>query len=254
MGIDSSTASGQEKFLIIGHRGLRGHAPENTLRSFQMALASGADGVEMDVQISKDGVPVVFHDFTALRMCGHDRSISSMNLRELRDLRVAGSELIPTLKEALESTLGKMVFVELKISASKDASYKKNMCIRVREVIGASGTAGNTIITSFDHEALHFYRNMERHQKIGIIYDRESMAFYLEHGIEPASIIDSYEILIPEYTYHTAEAIRALTASGKAVFPWTVNDPRMAEILRYNGARGIITDIADSIEPHRTNS
>ncbi|MEM0157509.1 MAG: glycerophosphodiester phosphodiesterase [Thermoplasmataceae archaeon] len=245
---------GPEKFLIIGHRGFPGLAPENTLRSFQMALASGADGVELDVQISRDGVPVIFHDFTALRMCGHDNSISAMNFREIRDLRVAGSELIPTLKEALELTSGNMVFAELKISAAKDVTYKKNMCRRVREVIEASGMASNVIITSFDHEALRFYRDIDRHQKIGVIYDRESMAFYLEHGIDPAAIIDSYGILVPEYTYHTGEALRALSASGKTVFPWTVNDPGTAKILRSSGAYGIITDFADIIKSPGTNS
>ncbi|MEM3191310.1 MAG: glycerophosphodiester phosphodiesterase [Candidatus Micrarchaeaceae archaeon] len=251
---DRAAGRGQEKFLIIGHRGVPHLAPENTLRSFQMALASGADGVELDVQITKDGVPIVFHDFTALRMCGNDNSISAMNFREVRDLRVAGSELIPTLKEVLELTSGSVVFAELKISADKDVTYKKNMCIRVREVIEASGVASNVIITSFDHEALSLYRDIDRHQKIGIIYDRESMTFYLEHGIDQAAIIDSYDVLVPEYTYHTVEALRVLSESGKTIFPWTVNDPSTAKILRFNGVRGIITDFADIMQSSRTKS
>jgi len=240
-------SAGQEKFLIIGHRGLPVLAPENTLKSFRMALASGADGVELDVQISRDGVPVVFHDFTTGRMCGQDAPISAMNFVEIRNLKVAGTESIPTLKEALESASGKTVFVELKISATKDVSYRKNMCGRIREAIEASRMGESVIITSFDHDALRLYREIDRRQQIGIIYDRESMAFYLEHGIDPTAIIDSYSILIPDYTYHAADAIRSLSEHGKRIFPWTVNDPGIARGMKEAGCSGVITDFADRI-------
>ena len=244
-------SDGQKKFLIIGHRGMSGLAPENTLKSFRMALASGADGVELDVQLSKDGVPVVFHDFTTGRMCGQDAPVSAMNFGEIRNLKVAGSEQIPTLREALESVSGKTVFVELKVSATKDVSYRKNMCGRIREVIEASQMRENIIITSFDHDALRLYRELDRRQQIGIIYDRESMAFYLEHGMDPESIIDSYTILIPDYTYHAADAVRLLSERGKKIFPWTVNDPGIAKLMKEAGSSGVITDFADMILPPR---
>ena len=238
-------SDGQKKFLIIGHRGLPGSAPENTLKSFRMALLSGADGVELDVQLSKDGVPVTFHDFTTGRMCGQDTPISAMNFAEIRNLKVAGSEPVPTLKEALESLSGKAVFVELKISATRDVSYRRNVCGRIREVIESSRMKENVIITSFDHDGLRLYRELDRRQQIGIIYDRESMAFYAERGMDPESIIDSYSILIPDYTYHAAEDIRLLSEHGKKIFPWTVNDPGIAKVMKEAGCSGIITDFAD---------
>jgi glycerophosphoryl diester phosphodiesterase len=71
------------------------------------------------------------------------------------------------------------------------------------------------------------------------------MAFYLEHGMDPESIIDSYSILIPDYTYHAADAIRLLSEHGKKIFPWTVNDPGIVKAMKEAGCSGIITDFAD---------
>ena len=69
--------------LIIGHRGASAHAPENTLAAFRMAIDAGADGIEFDVQLAKDGVPVVIHDFDLKRTGAYDVRVADLTSAEL---------------------------------------------------------------------------------------------------------------------------------------------------------------------------
>ena len=69
---------------IFAHRGASGYAPENTLEAFALAQQQGADGIELDVQLSKDGVPVVFHDESLKRVSGHAGMIKDFTLEELQ--------------------------------------------------------------------------------------------------------------------------------------------------------------------------
>lgn len=101
------------------HRGLfnnEGEKPENSLAAFKAAVAAGY-GIELDVQLSKDGVPVVFHDASLQRMCGVDGRVWEYTLAELKGMRLAGSgETIPTFAEALNVIDGRVpIIVEYKL-------------------------------------------------------------------------------------------------------------------------------------------
>jgi len=103
---------------IVAHRGAVTHAPENTLAAFQAALALGADAVELDVRLTSDGVPVVYH-YAYLEAATSGRGpIWAYSLAELRSLRVGGStteERIPTLAEVLDEFAGRLgLEIELK--------------------------------------------------------------------------------------------------------------------------------------------
>lgn len=105
--------------IHYAHRGLfdnNSEAPENSLAAFKKAVENGY-GIELDVQLSKDGIPVVFHDKTLKRMCGVDGLVWDYTLRELKSLRLADSkETIPTFEEALKVIGGKTpVIVEYKL-------------------------------------------------------------------------------------------------------------------------------------------
>lgn len=106
-----------KKRLIYAHRGLFSErAPENSLSAFQYAIDKGM-GIELDVRLTRDGVPVVFHDRTLIRMCGDKRRISRTDYSELKKLTLGSSdEGIPTLKEALELIGGRVpLLVETKL-------------------------------------------------------------------------------------------------------------------------------------------
>src|SRR4029077_5089067 len=77
------------KPLIIGHRGASAVAPENTLAAFDLALKSGADGVEFDVRLSRDGVPVIIHDETLRRTGLRPERVSDLTVAELKQVNVA---------------------------------------------------------------------------------------------------------------------------------------------------------------------
>ena len=108
--------------IIFAHRGASAHAPENTLAAFELALAQGADGIELDVKLSADGHVVVIHDPTTDRTTGARGRVKDLSLAELRGLN-AGSfysanfnaEKIPMLEEVFEA-FGKKIFINVELT------------------------------------------------------------------------------------------------------------------------------------------
>lgn len=132
------------------HRGLHHNkkgVPENSLKAFRDAVEKGY-GIELDVQITKDRVPVVFHDYNLHRICGVDKKISDLNSEELKQYRLLNTEeRIPTFREALDCVDGKVpLIIELKIpwdpkdtckAAEKElANYKGLYCIESFNPLG----------------------------------------------------------------------------------------------------------------------
>ncbi|MHC0434082.1 glycerophosphodiester phosphodiesterase [Streptomyces sp. O3] len=113
----------------VGHRGDPYRVRENTLASLRSALDAGADAVEVDVRLTRDGVPVLLHDATLKRLWGHDRPLDRLSAAELRGLTGGG---VPTLAEALSATDGSRVMVDL-----PDATPEA-----VRTVVGTVHDAG----------------------------------------------------------------------------------------------------------------
>lgn len=103
---------------VIAHRGASAEAPENTLAAFRRALALGVDGIELDVQVTRDGVPVVFHDASLRRLTGVTGPLAARTWRDLKKLRVHGTETIPRLVDVLALVHGRaLVQIELKRGA-----------------------------------------------------------------------------------------------------------------------------------------
>ena len=102
--------------LIIGHRGAAADAPENTLAAFTLALAQGADGVELDVQLCADGVPIIIHDTTVDRTCDGTGRVADLSLAELRLLTIDNDHPIPTLDD-LFATFGRRTLYNVELKA-----------------------------------------------------------------------------------------------------------------------------------------
>ncbi|HEX2861868.1 MAG TPA: glycerophosphodiester phosphodiesterase, partial [Lacunisphaera sp.] len=101
--------------LIIAHRGASSERPENTLSAFRRAIALEADGIELDVQVSRDGVAVVFHNASLRRLAGASGRVAQQTWRELAALRIRDKEPIPRLVDVLRLTRGLVVVqIELK--------------------------------------------------------------------------------------------------------------------------------------------
>ncbi len=108
--------------VIFAHRGASAHAPENTLAAFELALAQGADGIELDAKMSLDGHVVVIHDPTVKRTTGERGRVKDLVLSDLRTLDAGGffsdqfrGEKIPTLEEVFE-TLGKRTLINVELT------------------------------------------------------------------------------------------------------------------------------------------
>jgi glycerophosphoryl diester phosphodiesterase len=153
--------------LVIAHRGASSEAPENTLRAFARALELGVDGIELDVQVTRDGIPVVFHDFTLTRLTGTRGHLADRTWAELRSLRVGacpdkvgptgriartselercGGETIPTLADALALTRKRCI---LQIEIKKGAPVAP-----ILAAIRKTASAKNVILASFESDIL----------------------------------------------------------------------------------------------------
>lgn len=146
----AARAPKNEKLLCdYAHRGLHkgnkeGTAPENSLAAFELACAAGF-GIELDVQLSSDGVVMVFHDDTLIRMTGREGRVCDFTAEELGKMRLAESEeTIPTFKQVLELVGGRVpLLVEL-----KGESLDKSLCPKVAEMLKEYG--GDYCIESFN--------------------------------------------------------------------------------------------------------
>lgn len=153
---------------LYAHRGLHdnaGDAPENSLRAFGRAAEAGY-GIEMDVQLSKDGVPVVFHDYTLKRICGAEGKVNQYTFEELQQFSLCGSDQkIPKFEEVLKLVAGRVpLIVELKIEAA-DTS----VCPAADKLL--TDYKGMYCIESFNPLGVLWYRRNRRHVVRGQLAD-----------------------------------------------------------------------------------
>jgi glycerophosphoryl diester phosphodiesterase len=141
----------RERPYVLGHRGARRRAPENTLRAFELAIDEGADGVELDVRLDRDGDVVVIHDPMLDRVTGgrDRRRIEDVGRNELMDVDLGEGQRVPRLEEVLAWARGRgaRVNVELKHDVSRRAAFVHRVARLVRSEPRA---AEWLILSSFD--------------------------------------------------------------------------------------------------------
>lgn len=145
---------------LYAHRGLHQEkdiAPENSLRAFRLAVEHNY-GIELDVQLTKDKVPVVFHDFNLKRMCGNDSKIKDLTLEQLKEFTLYNStETIPTFQEVLDVVDGRVpLIVEYKVEFS-DVS----VCVESSKLL--DNYKGTYCIESFNPFVLLWYKKNKKH-------------------------------------------------------------------------------------------
>ncbi len=113
-----------ENIRIIGHRGARGAAIENTLAALKTAASLGIDAVEFDVRITKDKQPVVCHDENLKAVYGVNKNISDLTLDEIGTIKSASGDTIPTLKEVIETKIGKPLILDVKNPGSAELIHQ----------------------------------------------------------------------------------------------------------------------------------
>jgi glycerophosphoryl diester phosphodiesterase len=241
--------------LVIGHRGFNVLAPENTLPSFHAAKLAGADMVELDYYLTRDGVPIVFHDHDLDRTTdavakwgGSKIPVESKTAAELRALD-AGSWFspqftgtrMPLLTEALDLIQkdGGMTLIERK---SGDAAR----CI---QLLRERGLINRLIVQSFDWSYLQDFHTREPGQILGALGPSGSRAgkklTEAEKALNPQWIDDARNAGASVVGWNkqvSREAIDYAHRQGLKVWVYTINDPALANTLLDQGADGIITD------------
>lgn len=214
--------------LKIGHRGAKGHSPENTLASFQKAIALGVDMVELDVRLSLDTIPMVLHDETIDRTTSKTGLVTDYNAKELQQLG------IPTLRNVFELVDNRCeINVELKTFSATQP---------VLDLIAKSTFDQNTIlISSFDWNALQEVRFHDEDIRIGVLTETD-----LDLALAFAKFIKAYSIN-PYYHLLTAENVQKIKEKGFKVFPWTINEPEDITFVQSLEVDGIITDFPERL-------
>ncbi|MFD0590168.1 glycerophosphoryl diester phosphodiesterase membrane domain-containing protein [Paenibacillus sp. GCM10027627] len=219
--------------LISAHRGVADVAPENSLPSITAAIEKGIQSVELDVQLTKDGVAVLHHDYHLKRMAGVSKRVSELTYDEVSEL-VIGEDMqlepvrIPMLSEALAEAQGRIkVLIDLKPYGPGDELVRE-----VVELIQAFDMEQDVYIQSFDSDSLRQIREIAPDIKIGQI-------LYFALGDLTALDVDFYTI---EQVMLTETLVEQAHAAGREVWVWTVNSRKnMKEVLKFR-IDGMITD------------
>jgi glycerophosphoryl diester phosphodiesterase len=215
--------------LIFGHRGASAEAPENTMRAFRLALAQGADGVELDVQRSADGVPVVIHDPTLERTTDGEGPVSARTAAALAGVRSRG-EPVPTLDEVARwaAEAGAWVNVEIKDPAATDAAVR---------VCRDAGIADRTVFSSFDAGTVRRVGEVAPDATRYFLterWDGEVLAVVREIGAMGVCL---------ERRAATPAALASLAAEALPAVVWTVDDPAEVRRLLEAGVRAVISNV-----------
>jgi glycerophosphoryl diester phosphodiesterase len=217
---------------VWAHRGDSAHAVENTLEAFERARAAGADGVELDVRLTRDGEVVVFHDDDLERLAGRPDALASLSLAEVREVRLSSGARIPTLAEVLDAIPELEVNVELKSPGAGRAGALPGVVARwLRE----RRDAGRVIISSFDPWALVQVHSAAPAIATGFLFHRDRRRAWLAPWLGSAA-------LHPEDTLCGARDVRAWRRAGYAVNVWTVDDAARLRELAQWGVDGLISN------------
>jgi len=230
---------------VIAHRGASSLAPENTLAAVELAWRLGADAVEVDVHLTRDGRIVVIHDETTERTAGKCLEIAATEAAHLRRLDVGrhkhprfAGERIPFLEEVLQTVpAGRQLFVEIKCGPA--------ILSPLAETITRSSKRSQLVLLGFALDTMKAAKEQMPDVPTCWLCDKRVFASYDRSLIEQAQAggLDGLDV---HWTGVTRRFARAVKAAGLRLYVWTVDDPAQARRLQAIGVDGLTTNC-----PHR---
>jgi glycerophosphoryl diester phosphodiesterase len=240
--------------LIIGHRGASALAPENTLIAFERALHDGADGLEFDVHVAADGVPVIIHDDTLRRTASRPERVADLTSAELGSIEVGrwfnrkfperadvtfASACVPKLAEvfALATTRRPLLYIELKWQNATTLAEP------VARMIDSFDARDYSIVESFDHSALKAIKKVDPAIRTAALFEPTLLrpkptARWL---INRATEAGADEVAL-HHTLATRRVVAQLTEHGYPVVIWTADNPAGVARAQTYGIHAIITN------------
>ncbi len=237
------------KPLIIAHRGESAEAPENTLAAINLAWQNGTDGIEIDIQLTKDNKIVVFHDKNTRRTCGVNGPVRFLKLDELKNLNAGfhkglrWQEQIPTLREVLQTVpKKKSIFIELKsgrkiIPALKEILQNTSLEFEQIKIIGFNLKTMSEAKKELPKFEVFWTRRIGQEK---IFFNKKGWNKIIEKAKQ-----NNFEGLTFSYSKKLrVEIVKSIKAENLKIFVWTVNNLKKAVRLADLNIDGIMTDKA----------
>lgn len=229
-----------DKFIVYAHRGASEYCPENTLLSFYTGIFMGANGIETDVQITKDGVLVLFHDDTLTRVTGAEGSICDYSYDELLSLSVKKNELtdkIPTFEDFLSHFAHRDITfaIELKVGGVEQA---------VADMIFKYGIEKKTVVTSFNIDYIRAVKRYAPTLRIGYLTDK------IDDTLIDELLSMGAEEICPKGALLTSEQVSECHTRGLNVRAWGIYDVDIMRSVYAAGADGMTVNFPDRLVEH----
>ncbi len=241
----------RDGFVVIAHRGASGYAPENTLPAFQKALELNAEMIELDVMLSQDGVPVLFHDRELDRKTNGSGMVQDYTVEALQQLDAGtwfseefSGEKIPSLEEVLEWASGKISLnIEIKTEAWRE-DLEESIEPRVIRLVRDSEMSEHIIISSFDYRILRRLKELAPDLRTAVLYEQSQIG-----DKDPLTIVKELnaQAFNCSATQLTPEWMDQLQRAQIPVLVYTVNDPEVMKTLIQAGVSGIFSDYPDRL-------
>jgi glycerophosphoryl diester phosphodiesterase len=218
--------------LKIGHRGAKGHKPENTLISFQKAIDLNVDGIELDVHLSSDGEIIVIHDETIDRTTNGKGFVNHFTASELKKYE------IPTLNEVL-NLINQKCFINIELKGTGTA--KPIIELIEHYILDQNWNYTDFLVSSFAWKMLEEVQLLNPKIRIGVLTEEsivDALAF--------AKKINAFSIH-PDYALLSKVNVTLMQENGFEVFSWTVNSTEDIQKIKSFNVNGIISDFPDRI-------
>lgn len=241
----------KDGFTVIAHRGASAYAPENTHSSFKLAIDMEAEMIELDVLLSKDGIPVVIHDEKLKRTTSGKGKVKDYNLSELKYLDTGSwfdpefqGEPFPTLEEVLSYTKDRIaVNIEIKTEAVTD-EVNDGIVEKTLEIVKRTGTEDQVIFSSFDYRVMRHLEELAPDMPKAILYEKRQSKRKL-----PSELVNEYKVDAFNCSYKqlSDKWIEDLNSHNIPFNIYTVDDESKMKELIQKGAAGIFSNKPDKL-------
>lgn len=234
------------KTEVWAHRGASGYAPENTLEAFALAVEMRADGVELDVQMTKDGEIVVIHDETVDRVSNKKGWVKDFTLAEIKELNVNcphpeyESVQIPTLREVYE--LLKPTGLKINVELKTGIVFYEGLDEKVLGLTKEMGIEDRVWYSSFNHYTVKHLKELDPSVKVGVLYADGIV------NVVPYAVSLGADALHPAlYNIQFPHVVEDCHNANLKMHVWTVNEPEHIALCLAAGVDAIITNYPDRI-------
>ncbi|MBD8028141.1 glycerophosphodiester phosphodiesterase [Ureibacillus sp. Re31] len=253
----TTTSNNKSDIILIGHRGASGYAPEHTMESFRLAKEMGADVLEFDVQMTKDGVLIAFHDTEVSRTTNGSGEVKNMTLEEIKKLD-AGSWFneaypqhfseeyygakIPTVKEIFEE-FGNSINYSIETKAPQKYPGVEEKLVDLLNEYSLLDKKGQVSLHSASKESLLRIHELSPDTELGLILWYTKTATISDEELRNLKEYITY--IVPNFDYISEEYVTKLKGAGYSIQAYTVNQKNDADRLADWGVDGVITNYLD---------